>query len=152
MTTITPELLAELDAYADVPDIYQGHRYVELDPATLRALVAHVREVEREAIQAFALRKQIVGMAEAVRWHENYLVQADYDALAAKLEEAKEALTDALAHLTAANSLLSRSSKKAAPSDKMFGQMLADYKASEERCRAALSRLTASPASKGDEG
>lgn len=50
----------------------------------------------------------------------------------------REALEDTLASLVAAHSLLSRSSKKAAPSDKMFDQMMADYAESIERARAAL--------------
>jgi hypothetical protein len=56
------------------------------------------------------------------------------------VEGLREALTDILAHLAAAISLLERTpaAKKAAPSNKMFDQMLADYHASLERGRAAL--------------
>jgi len=50
----------------------------------------------------------------------------------------REALKDALCSLVAAVSLLESGGKKAAPSDKMFSQMLADYKNSIERARAAL--------------
>jgi hypothetical protein len=42
------------------------------------------------------------------------------------------------ASLAAAISLLERGGKKAAPSDKMFKQMLVDYRGSLERARAAL--------------
>ena len=52
-----------------------------------------------------------------------------------------EALTDVGASLAAAISLLERggkAAKKAAPSDRMFDQMVKDYKASLERARAAL--------------
>lgn len=45
---------------------------------------------------------------------------------------------DVLASLVAAVSLLKRGSKKAAPSDRMFDQMIADYERSIERGRAAL--------------
>ena len=58
---------------------------------------------------------------------------------AARIEELEEALIDAVAHLAAAISLLERggkAAKKAAPSDKMFDQMLKDYKASLSRVRA----------------
>jgi len=50
----------------------------------------------------------------------------------------EEATTDALASLVAAVSLLERGGRRAAPSDKMFAVMLADYNASIERTRAAL--------------
>ena len=57
------------------------------------------------------------------------------------------ALVDVLASLAAAISLLERGGKKAAPSDKMFEQMLIDYRASLERGRtAALASREAPPA------
>ena len=49
-----------------------------------------------------------------------------------------KALEDTTVHLIAATSLLSRSSKKAAPSNKMFDQMLIDYNNSAARGRAAI--------------
>lgn len=55
-----------------------------------------------------------------------------------------EALTDVGASLAAAISLLERggkAAKKAAPSDRMFDQMLKDYSASLERARATLASL-----------
>lgn len=54
-----------------------------------------------------------------------------------------EALVDVSVSLAAAVSLLGKggkSAKKAAPSDRMFDQMVKDYSASLERARAALSR------------
>jgi hypothetical protein len=58
----------------------------------------------------------------------------------------REPLIDVLAALAAAVSLLERTpqAKKAAPSDKMFAQMIADYKAALERGRAALRSPAAS--------
>jgi hypothetical protein len=53
----------------------------------------------------------------------------------AKLEEA---VIDALSHLVAATSLLEHGGKKAAPSDKMFQQMLLDYNNSIKRVRNIL--------------
>ncbi|MCK9513569.1 MAG: hypothetical protein M0R28_20405 [Pigmentiphaga sp.] len=56
-------------------------------------------------------------------------------------ERAERVIVDLAAHLAAAISLLERvgkTAKKAAPSDKMFDQMLADYRASLERARALL--------------
>lgn len=58
-----------------------------------------------------------------------------------------EALKDVTAHLVAAHSLLSKSPKTAAPSDRMFDQMLLDYEKSIERGRAAISRTN----TKGDQ-
>ena len=49
-----------------------------------------------------------------------------------------EALMDVTAHLAAAISLLSRSPKTGAASNKMFDQMLVDYDNSAARGRAAL--------------
>lgn len=59
---------------------------------------------------------------------------------AARIAELEVGLVDVTASLVAAHSLLSRSSKKAAASDKMFDQMLADYRASIDRARALLNR------------
>ena len=56
-------------------------------------------------------------------------------------ERERRVIVDLAAHLAAAISLLERggnAAKKAAPSDKMFDQMLTDYRASLERARAAL--------------
>ena len=55
--------------------------------------------------------------------------------------EARKTIIDLLASLTAAHSLLSRSPKLAAPSDRIFDKMLEDYAASIERGREALKRL-----------
>lgn len=49
-----------------------------------------------------------------------------------------DALTRVTASLIAAISLLERGGKKAAPSDKMFGMMLADYRRAAEKGRAVL--------------
>jgi hypothetical protein len=54
------------------------------------------------------------------------------------MSERRDVLVDVLAHLVAAVSLLERGGKKAAPSDKMYRQMLKDYHASIERGRAFL--------------
>ena len=63
------------------------------------------------------------------------------DAAETKLAKAVEAAIDAGASLAAAISLLEKGSKKAAPSNKMFDQMLADYRASLERTRTTLAEL-----------
>ena len=57
-----------------------------------------------------------------------------------------EALKDVLASLVATHSLLSRSPKTAAPSNKMFDQMLKDYKKSIERGRKAYTAIQSPPA------
>ncbi|MFN8994187.1 MAG: hypothetical protein ACK5X3_11080 [Pseudomonadota bacterium] len=63
---------------------------------------------------------------------------AERDALRAENARLREAALDALAGLVAAHSLLERGGKKAAPSNKMFEQMLCDYGAAITRTRAAL--------------
>jgi len=67
--------------------------------------------------------------------------EAERDTALAKLAKAQEALKDTTAHLVAASSLLRRSPKKAAPSDKMFNTMVDDYEKSAERGRAVLEAL-----------
>jgi hypothetical protein len=57
-------------------------------------------------------------------------------ALLSEREGLRGALTDTSASLAAAISLLERSPKTAAPSDRMFDQMLQDYRASLGRARA----------------
>jgi hypothetical protein len=69
----------------------------------------------------------------------------------AENERLREALKDTLAHLTAAISLLERSPKTAAPSNKMFDLMLSDHRASVERAREALS-VSPTPAVGGGSG
>lgn len=59
----------------------------------------------------------------------------------ARLAEAVEVVRDVTPALIAAISLLERGGKKAAASDKMFAQMLADYSASVERARDLLAKL-----------
>lgn len=58
-------------------------------------------------------------------------------------DKLEKALKDTLSHLVAAASLLSRSPKTAAPSNKMFDQMVVDYKAAAKRARAALAEVAA---------
>jgi len=62
----------------------------------------------------------------------------EIDRLRARIAELETALVDVTAHLVAAVSLLERGGKKAAPSNKMFDQMIVDYKNCIERSRAAL--------------
>jgi hypothetical protein len=62
----------------------------------------------------------------------------DVEPLHARIAELEAALKDATVNLVAAVSLLESGGKKAAPSNKMFQQMLADYKNGVERARAAL--------------
>jgi len=59
----------------------------------------------------------------------------------AKLAKAVEAAVDAGASLAAAISLLERGGRKAAPSNKMFDQMLVDYRNSLERTRTTLAEI-----------
>ncbi len=56
-------------------------------------------------------------------------------------ERLKRVAIDVMASLGAAISLLERSPKTAAPSNKMFNVMLDDYRASLKRARQALSAL-----------
>jgi hypothetical protein len=64
--------------------------------------------------------------------------RGEIDRLRARIAELDAALVDVTAHLVAAVSLLERGGKKAAPSNRMFNQMIVDYKNCIERSRAAL--------------
>ncbi len=61
-------------------------------------------------------------------------------AVRAKLRRADEVIKDVTASLVAACSLLQRGGKKAAASDKIFAQMLADYEASILRARSYFTK------------
>ena len=63
-----------------------------------------------------------------------------FAALAKTNQELVESLSDVLAHLVAAHSLLQRGGKKAAPSDTMFMQMLKDYEKSINNGRTILAK------------
>ena len=70
---------------------------------------------------------------ECAQWAD-----AKIDRLTARNVELVKAHTSTLANLVAAVSLLERSPKTAAPSAKMFDQMLADYNRAIDSARAAL--------------
>jgi hypothetical protein len=73
--------------------------------------------------------------AEVERLNAGYLERG------AEIERLRKVAIGVAASLAAAISLLERggkAAKKAAPSDKMFDQMLTDYRASLDRARAAL--------------
>jgi hypothetical protein len=92
--------------------------------ATLKAENEKLREALSDASTAWAFAQgQLTQRAQAAQ------SQAAQDV---------ETLTDLTVHLIAAVDLLERGGKKAAASDKMFAQMLLDYKASIERGRAAI--------------
>jgi len=65
-------------------------------------------------------------------------VKAERDAALARIKELEESTVTALSSLVGAISLLERGGKKAVASDRMFAQMLSDYKASVSFARAAL--------------
>jgi len=82
------------------------------------------------------LRAPAMSAANEIEW-----ARAELTRLRAERAELVEALSDTTAHLLAATSLAARGGKKAAPSDKMFHMMLADYNASIGRARALLARI-----------
>ena len=77
--------------------------------------------------------------------NERNAARAEADAQAQEIAKLKHVAVDLAASLAAAISLLERggkAAKKAAPSDRMFDQMKADYHASLTRARAALGETT----------
>jgi len=89
-----------------------------------------------------ALRNAVPEIIAALRERDE---AADtIEALQRQLAEAKAALLDTAASLAASISLLEKggkAAKKAAPSDRMFDQMVVDYTASLDRARAALAKM-----------
>ncbi len=81
---------------------------------------------------------------EIIRKNETEYRRADLpptDAECLRNEKVRELVIDCAASLAAAISLLERGGKKGAASDKMFEQMLKDYKASLDRARTALAAI-----------
>ena len=117
----------------------------ENDYEALWARCATPQEL-RQAFEAQLAETVATAMVEADR--KNDALNAEWnDALAtiARLEamvaELRTAAVDAGASLAAAISLLERggkAAKKAAPSDRMFDQMIKDYSASLGRARTAI--------------
>jgi hypothetical protein len=87
-------------------------------------------EIERLRAQVILLERQF---GEYV---ERFL--SDVECTNDKLRRYKKALMETTASLAAAISLLERGRKKAAPSNKMFDQMILDYKKSLDAARAIL--------------
>jgi DNA repair ATPase RecN len=82
--------------------------------------------------------------AERDRWYGKATERAiELTAEREVSDKLEEALKDTLSHLVAAASLLSRSPKTAAPSNKMFDQMVVDYETATKRSRAALAEVAA---------
>jgi hypothetical protein len=71
---------------------------------------------------------------------EDATVSDEIASLRVQLATTREALMPVMASLAAAISLLERGGKKAAPSDKMFEQMLKDYRSSLDKARAAFTK------------
>lgn len=81
----------------------------------------------------------IVDEARAAELENRYTVGL-FGRLSNQIEALEAAVIDALSSLVAAVSLLERGEKKAAPSDKMFAQMLIDYNSAIERTQDVLTQ------------
>ena len=114
---------ARHNALSDMPH-YASVELIEALADRIEELEAKLDWVITERDETFALMLDRAQTAEA------------------KLAKAVEAVIDAGASLAAAISLLEKGGKKAAPSNKMFDQMLADYRNSLERTRTTLAELT----------
>lgn len=90
------------------------------------------------------LRAKVSELEATLTWHNrNNEACTDDSALiqaCAERDRYREVLLVTAASLAAAISLLERGSKKAAPSDKMFDQMIEDYRKSLAVAREALNR------------
>ena len=117
----------------DIDRIVRMLRVSESDP---------VQQEAADALEAQAKEIKTCQQTELTYVTRVADMQREYSEMQAKLEariaELDAALVDVTAHLVAAVSLLERGGKKAAPSNKMFDQMIVDYKNCIERSRAAL--------------
>lgn len=98
----------------------------------IRALTA---ERDRLAAENEGLEAQIAAIEEDGTQEHNEAIR-----LRGENARLREGLLDSSASLAAAISLLERGGKRAAPSNKMFDQMLKDYQSSLERARALLNK------------
>ena len=107
-----------------------------------RAALAVAEPVIREQAD-IALRAELAAVTERMSKldFERTAAELERDALREENARLREALIDILASLVASVDLLERGGKKAAPSDKMFAQMLVDYKNSIERGRAVAAAI-----------
>lgn len=100
------------------------------------------REVKRLLNENASLEKQVEALkAEAAEWQRQAIYHNKmHGEMVEKNRGLRAALLCIAASLSAAISLLERTpkSKKAAPSDRMFDQMIADYKKSLEEGRLLL--------------
>lgn len=103
--------------------------------ATLTADLSAARETIK-ALQADLSASETFYEEERTR-AEN--LEGDFKGAREEIERLRGATVDTAGHLAAAISLLEHSPKKCAPSDTIFDMMLADYRASLERARQALS-------------
>lgn len=101
----------------------------------------HSAQLAAKDAEIKELTEQQQHFGRLAREHYEQL-QAQIDAQATTIARLREACVDALSSLVAAISLLEKGGKKAAPSDKMFAQMLVDYNNSVARTRAALTENT----------
>jgi hypothetical protein len=92
-------------------------------------------------LQERALRRYGATMNAAHTKTQEWLWADEITRLREENARLREALIDILASLVASVDLLERGGKKAAPSDKMFAQMLVDYKNSIERGRAVAAAI-----------
>jgi len=104
-----------------------------------RAALAVAEPVIREQAD-IALRAELAAVTERMSKldFERTAAELERDALREENARLRKALIDILASLVASVDLLERGGKKAAPSDKMFAQMLVDYKNSIEQEREEL--------------
>jgi hypothetical protein len=99
------------------------------------ALPQTLRDAAENLLIAIGMGWDLNGCAENLR---AALAQPD-------AEPTRDVFMEVLASLVAVVSLLKRGGKKAAPSDKMFDQMILDYERAIERGRAALAQSDAEP-------
>jgi hypothetical protein len=125
------ELVKRLRSWAK--DIQEGSTAVYAMDLDLKNAASRIEALtsERDALKQISADHVLKELEQAAR----------AAAAEAKLAKAGDAAVDTGASLAAAISLLERGGRKAAPSNKMFDQMLVDYRNSLERTRITLAEI-----------
>ena len=124
-----------------------GNDWVIMARSDRDALLAHIDTLKAGRDKAIndALDAVAKGLEAIAERNEALVEVGSWRRKLAENARLRAAASDATAHLAAAVSLLEHGGKKAAPSDKMFAQMLVDYNKSLSRARSALNEQDATP-------
>ena len=124
------ELVKRLRGYPEIDECEEAAAALEAQAKEIAGKDARIAELEADIVEWKLSHES--RCKDWLYWKDKHEQQS------ACIAELETALKDATVRLIAAVSLLERGGKKGAPSNKMFEQMLVDYKNGIKRARAAL--------------